>query len=96
MGWTREGLIELIHAAGGDVTARPTIEAALATGDGTVRPRVDTDRALTLLADLAHRSDQLGVAAALAHQRLALCHARQAGRAARTPEGSSDAGRQRA
>lgn len=80
----RADLIDLLGSATDDEAARQAVDRAAAQA-GLPAHRLDPADALTLLAHCASRCDGVGVAAGLAHQRLALRIARQRGIAARAP-----------
>lgn len=81
----RADLIGLMSGAIGDEAARQALDEAAARA-GTPAERLEPADALALLATCASRPDGVGVAAGLAHQRLALRLARQRGLAARAPK----------
>ncbi len=75
---TREDLVELLRGALGDENARRSVDAAVAARGHTGAKAFDDATALTILGDLASRSDLVGVAAGLAKTRLELQLARRA------------------
>jgi len=80
----RADLIDLLGSAIDHAAARQTLDEALAAHNWAPGARLDPADALALLAQCANRADGVGIAAGLAHQRLALRVARDRGLAAQT------------